>query len=87
MCWKTGDKTDSLGFILVWYFVPQGETDSSGTACACAVNSRFCFHYCLSAETNLSWPNSTCIPDSLFLHFKLTALWCSVKVWAAPITK
>lgn len=28
MCWKTGDKTDFIDFILVWYFVPQGETDS-----------------------------------------------------------
>lgn len=39
MCWKTGDNTDSLDFFffvcLVWYFIPQSDTDSLWYSLCC----------------------------------------------------
>lgn len=88
MCWKTGDKTDSLDFILVWYFVPQGETDSLWYSLySCEFKIFLLLLFECGNKSFINTANSTCTLDALFLHFKPTVLLCSVKVWAVPITK
>lgn len=81
MCLKTGDNTDSLDFLFAT-LLHKVRQILCGTACA--VNFRFCCYYCLSVETSLSWANSTCMLDALFLHFKLTVLLCSVRCGQYP---
>lgn len=93
MCWKTGDNTNSSGFLFVYLLISWSETYFVLELVFLPVNlrdpfnlfnawvaSRFCCCYCLSVETSLWNYNTTKLNlhPGCFVSLFLTILLCQV---------